>query len=1308
MGGTPGQIKPTKKPPDKERAFEVSSTESKRYQRGRKMMIPITLSDNGTNIKTTAMIDCGGDDSFIDLEFAKNSGISLNLRKKPITVRGVDGTEIKSGPVTHDIKTQIQIGQHHEDLRLYGISMASAPVILGLPWLQLHNPLIDWREGTVTFSSPKCSKDCLEQPTTVKAVEEIKAIQDYLKKAAVEQETEQYSSEEEENEEPIRFVSIVELQESLEDREYLGITSIKDIEDRIDFLEVCNTSGTRTEKPEKNVKATDELVPREYHKYLNLFEEAEPTKPPPRRKYDHKIVLEEGKDPPWERLRELDIEKLRTMKDYIQKSLERGWIRPSSSPAGAPVLFVKKKDGSVRVCIDYRGLNDMTIKDRTPLPLIGESLDRLSKAKIFTKLDIRDAYHNLRIAEGDEWKTAFRTKYGLFEYLVMPFGLTNAPATFQRWMNELLSDCLDIYALAYLDDIMIYSDNIEEHRKQVRHVLQRLTEAGVKLKASKCEFHTDRVEYLGFVIGPQGIEMDKEKIKTVTEWKQPTRVKEIQSFLGFCNFYRRFIKDFASLARPMTKLTHKDSKFEWGEEQEKAFETLKKAITSEPVLSHYDPEKQLTLETDASDYGIGVVCSQADENGNLHPIGFYSRQLKPAELNYEIHDKELLAIVEGLTRFGKYCMTSRHKIKILTDHKNLEYWNSKRDLNLRQARWSEKLANYDFKIYFRPGKLCGKPDILSRESGDSPWEGEARHRQNKSRKILTNENFDNQVVIKKSTTQKELDDDRFYVSANAATLSENRRETSNDTYDKQGSTNNAPISEVLRTGKDNIKDDEIKIREQKEASYENIVKEIKEKTNNDENMQEVIKLLATGIKRSRKFALGLCEMENNILTYDGLVWVPEDDGLKLKILKQHHDEMTAGHPGRAKTLELITRTYYWPGQREYVSRYVENCDMCRRIKPVRHAPYGLLKPLQLPERPWNSISMDFITGLPKVENDNAIWVVVDRMTKMSHFIPIPDTLKPDELAIKFMTYIFKHHGLPSEIISDRGSVFTSKVWTEITKLLGIRRSLSTAYHPQSDGQTERINGILEQFLRAYCNYQQDNWRDLLTLAEFCYNNTVTETTKVSPFFANYGYHPRTFNDLIENKNTRSAGNNNYIESLQMLHEQLKGEIAYAQATQSEYANRKRLPDLRLSPGDKVWLRRKNIRTTRPSTKLDWKYLGPYNILQRVGKKAYKLELPPAVKLHPVFHSSLLEPVSEKPPIPGQQNPEPPAIEINGQEEWEVEYILDSKLIRNKIHYRVKWKDYHDLDKTWYPAENFENAPETINDFHNQYPTKPRQ
>jgi hypothetical protein len=298
-----------------------------------------------------------------------------------------------------------------------------------------------------------------------------------------------------------------------------------------------------------------DIVPEEYHDYLHVFEGKENPGMPLHRHHDHRILLLEGKVPPFEPLRALDEGRRQALREYLETSLEQGWIRSSTSPAGAPIHFVKTKDGSLRLCVDYRGLNAMTMKDRIPLRLIGEALDRLANAKIYTKLDVKDAYHNLRIAKGDEWKTAFRTKYGLYEHLVMPFGLTNAPASFQHRMNEVLSDYLDVFCIAYLDDILIYLDDLEQHHQHVRRILETVEEVGLMLKASKCEFHADRMEYLGYIISPTGISMDPEKVKGAAEWREPTNVNGVQSFLGFANFYRRFIRDFSKITTPLTKLT---------------------------------------------------------------------------------------------------------------------------------------------------------------------------------------------------------------------------------------------------------------------------------------------------------------------------------------------------------------------------------------------------------------------------------------------------------------------------------------------------------------------------------------------------------------------------------------------------------------------------------------------------------------------------------------------------------------------------------------------------------------------------------
>jgi hypothetical protein len=775
---------------------------------------------------------------------------------------------------------KLKINNHHETIKLHCITIGNSPIIVGLPWLRRHNPNIDWKEGRVTFDSTRCARECLDASPHATTVAEKGAIGQYYQDIAPdathgetaygtamldEEEGDEWQDEEATEEAMTREYVEETIRESGQDDDIQELTTtqqqgVQDNPLRIQSPEIVGTTAAapgsprrfnlplrtqsprrfnlplRTQSPEtigtaaaapetqrgpdsqggtgQPSRSAGDIVPEEYHDYLHVFEGEDDLGQPPHRHHDHWIPLLEGKVPPFEPLRALDEGRLQTLREYLATSVERGWIRSSTSPAGAPIHFVKKKDGTLRLCVDYRGLNAITVKDRTPLLLIGEALDRLSRAKVYTKLDVRDAYHNLRIAKGDEWQTAFRTKYGLYEYLVMPFGLTNAPASFQRWMNEVLTDYLDVFCIAYLDDILIYSDNIEQHRQHVKMILERVEEVGLRLKASKYEFHTDRTEYLGYIISPSGIQMDAEKVRAVAEWREPTNVKGVQSFLGFANFYRRFIRDFSKITVPLTRLTRKDTPWGWDDAAQSAFEQLKQAMVSEPILRHFDPARPLTLETDASDYTIGAVCSQPDDANVLHPLGYFSRKLKDAELNYNIHDKEQLAIVDALNKWSTYCKSMEHRITVLSDHKNLEYWQTKKDLNLRQAHWAEQLANYDFAITYRPSKLAGKPDILSRESGDSPWEGEMKHWQNRGRILLPSQTF--------------------WISS----------------------------AEVM----------ELQVERE-------LLEEIRGKTAEDPEMQEVILKLRKGERRDNRVALGLCEEKDGLLTYEGLIWIPNDDQL---------------------------------------------------------------------------------------------------------------------------------------------------------------------------------------------------------------------------------------------------------------------------------------------------------------------------------------------------------------------------------------------------------------------------------------------
>uniref|UniRef100_A0AAQ4P5C7 ribonuclease H n=1 Tax=Gasterosteus aculeatus aculeatus TaxID=481459 RepID=A0AAQ4P5C7_GASAC len=349
------------------------------------------------------------------------------------------------------------------------------------------------------------------------------------------------------------------------------------------------------------------------------------------------------------------------MKDYIESSLAAGLIRPSSSPAGAGFFFVGKKDGTLRPCIDYSPLNAITVKNRYPLPLMNTVFDQLQHAQIFTKLDLRNAYHLVRIREGDEWKTGFNTPSGHYEYLVMPFGLTNAPAVFHAMINDVLRDFLDHFVYVYIDDILIYSPDLDTHKRQVELVLQRLLDNGLYVKAEKSEFHATTVSFLGFIVAPGNVQMDSAKVSAVADWPTPDNRKKLQQFLGFANFYRRFIRGFSATAAPLHALTPPQVPFRWSADADAAFRELKRRFTTAPILTLPDPARQFVVEVDASSEGIGAILSQrAEGDHKLHPCAFLSRRLTPAERNYDVGDRELLAVKAALEEWRHWLEGAQH------------------------------------------------------------------------------------------------------------------------------------------------------------------------------------------------------------------------------------------------------------------------------------------------------------------------------------------------------------------------------------------------------------------------------------------------------------------------------------------------------------------------------------------------------------------------------------------------------------------------------------------------------------------------
>ncbi|KAJ1041993.1 hypothetical protein NDA10_007500 [Ustilago hordei] len=688
--------------------------------------------------------------------------------------------------------------------------------------------------------------------------------------------------------------------------------------------------------------------------------------------HDLHLELIEGGKPPQGPLYLKGPKEMSELRRYLDENLEKGFIRPSKSPARSPVLFVPKKDGGLRLCVDYRGLNEITVKNRAPLPLIEEQLFLLRKARIYTKLDLRAAYNLIRIAKGDEWKTAFGTQLGLYEYLVMPFGLANAPAHFQSFINDIFRDIIGVYVVVYLDDFLIFSDTEEVHVKHVTEVLTRLRSNRLFAKLSKCEFHTKTVEFLGYIIKPTGIEMDPEKVRTVKEWPMPESIHDIQRFLGFANFYRRFIAHFARIAKPLTALVkpiERFKKFELPEEAQQAFHKLIQAFTSAGVLQHFDYHLPTRLETDASDFAIAGVLKQEHE-GRWHPVAFYSRKMSSAEKNYEIHDKELLAV-------------------------------------------------------YRPGDKGGEPDALTRRTDMQPAGEEQDHN---VRQLLPPRVF-----------KETADHDSLLV---------------------------APMISMESIASKGLKD---------------LVKIFQPL---DQELQE--------IHRKKPF-----ELKDDLWYSGGRLVIP-------KVIM----------PGRTNN---------------------------------RHSR-SAKEPLATPDRPWGSISLDFIEGLPPSKKYDSktydsILVIVDRLTKFAILAPTHKTVTAKQTAVLLYGHMVRLFGYPDHMVSDRGRQFISGAWKAFAEQMGVKHSLSTAYHPQTDGQTERVNQVIEQYLRMYCNYEQNDWANLLDTAAFVYNNTVHNSIGVSPFFACYGWNPKAHPDIPQRLGVNDPGRFEYLmdgkERCKYLQEQIR-------------------------------------------------------------------------------------------------------------------------------------------------------------------------
>jgi hypothetical protein len=652
----------------------------------------------------SALVDSGSTHCFVDPSFiSKYNRSTYDIA--PVSLRLLDGSV--GSLITRAADISIVFCTGDELLMKFFVTPLDSSVafVFGYDWLRRFNPLIDWSDSRLlsfrslapsasssalpsaaipdvplVTSTPSASSAPLNTPLSSSSSSFNSFSSSSAKSASVSDDTEHSAPP------SVSFINAAA---------YARLARVADNQ----FFTISVSNADSAKAFGAAVEPVDlSKIPEEYHEFQDIFSKSKASTLPPHRPYDLKIDLEDGASPPLGRMYALSEIEKEALRKFLDENLSNGFIRQSNSPHGAPILFFKKKDGSLQLCVDFRGLNKISRKDRYPLPLISDLLDSPGKARIYTKIDLRHAYHLVRIRDGNEPKTDFRTKWGSFEWLVMPEGLSNAPAAFQRFMNDIFADMLDVCVVVYLDDILIYSSDMSTHRKQVKEVLRRLRQHGLYAKPEKCSFHQDRVEFLGYILSAQGLTMASDKVQVIRDWPEPRKVKDVQSFLGFANFYRRFIHNFSDITIPLTRLTRKSAAFVFGDRERSAFEALKEAFCTAPVLTHWVPDRPITIETDASDYALAAILSITLDSGEIHPVAFHSRSFNSTEMNYDTHDKELYAIFEAFRIWRHYLDGAALPIDVVTDHKNLEYFATTKVLNRRQARWSEYLCQFNLVI----------------------------------------------------------------------------------------------------------------------------------------------------------------------------------------------------------------------------------------------------------------------------------------------------------------------------------------------------------------------------------------------------------------------------------------------------------------------------------------------------------------------------------------------------------------------------------------------------------------------------------
>ena len=955
----------------------------------------------------------------------------------------------------------------------------------------------------------------------------------------------------------------------------------------------------------------------------------------------------------------------------VNEMLEQGIIQQSTSLYNSPVVLVKKKDNTWRFAVDYRKLNKITIPISHPIPRLDDVFDAIgeSHASIFSILDLNSAYFQIELDPETRHKSAFVTHDGVYEFLRMPFGLRNAPMSFQMLMSQVLKGLNWKFALCYIDDILVFSPNFLTHLEHLGEVFQRLRDANLTLKPSKCNFAVDRIVYLGHVITKEGVYVDSEKTDKVNSFAAPKTQKELKGFLGLCNYYRRFVKDFSKICIPLNRLLSKDKKKkfaegDWTPECQEAFIKLKLALTTAPVLAYPDMNKPFVLSTDASGHAIGYVLGQLDSSGREHVIAYGGRALRPDERKWSVTELECLAVIVGIETYKHYL--SQHKFKVYTDHKALQWLENIKNPTGRLGRWAMKLQANNFEIVHRSGNRNQNADFLSRLQ----YEGaETEDREVASSEVIViSTRAEEKQSSEHPTCARELSQDKENYGVCSVMKDEVESNQNPEIYLNEAEDIAGPS--YIEVTFEYATSPNISVVDQDVPEPETEIAELQQQC---DDFKDIYKYLQNQIlPDDEKYAKYIVIEANQYVLKDGTlyhVFQPRSrhnaandlDRLilqlalpnvkRLDVLKAYHDcQAGGGHFGVNRTFGAIRLKYWWPKMYQMIQDYVQNCDVCQRIKVDRHRHPAPLNPLPV-EEVFSRIHIDILGPFPKTkEGYQYCLVIVDSFSKWCESFALK-IQEATEVASILYNEIFTRFGAPRTIVSDRARNFMSKLVKALCEMFEVTRHYTSSYHPQTNATVERVNSTLSQTLRAYINKDQSNWPSLLPSVMMAFRSTpCTESTQFTPFHLLFG---REMNLPIDTTLIpKPSLGQNAKQYFQELFTKLK--VSQEIATQNLQAAREKakqrhdvkakVPNYKLN--DLVLLKHTVVQDGL-SRKLTDKFAGPYYIVEIGPNHTYKLRNYETNKLvDPLINADRLRLYHNDPtglaPVPRVRHDPPPA------------------------------------------------------------------